>query len=91
MEEEAAAAAARDKAAAADAEEEARAGAALDDGESTRFWLRGRDFAAVAVYLRPPAGGDRPPHHLLPLLLFEATAGRAWPAGGPLTKGPPDL
>jgi hypothetical protein len=78
--EEAAAAAARDRAAAADAEEEARAGAAGDDGESIRFWLRARDLAACAVYIRPPAN-DRPPHHLLPPPLFEATAGRAWPAG----------
>ena len=50
------------------------------DGESIRFWLRARDFLPVAVYLRPPAN-DRPPHPLLPVPLFEATAGRAWPAG----------
>jgi hypothetical protein len=55
--------------------------AAAEDGESVRFWLRTRDLAAVATFIRPPAN-DRPPHFLLPVPLFEATAGRAWPAGG---------
>lgn len=64
----------------AEADEEARAGAAGEDGESIRFWLRSRDLAAVAVFVRTPTG-DRPPHFLLPAPLFEATAGRAWPAG----------
>lgn len=58
------------------------------DGESIRFWLRSRDLLPVAVYLRPPAN-DRPPHPLLPVPLFEATAGRAWPAGAhPLSYSP---
>lgn len=65
----------------ADAEEEARAGAPGEEGEVRRFWVRGADFAAVAVYVRPLAG-ERPPHHLMPLQHFLDTAGRLYTAGG---------
>ena len=64
----------------ADADDEARAGAAGEEGETRRFWVRSADFAAVAVYVRQLVG-ERPPHHLLPVQQFLETAGRVYTAG----------